>query len=127
VRGQASPRAKKFLRDANVVAWWATAVEGRGALVRLQREGLLSVPAFQVSSERLSALLSSSKEIPPSKTVRDIALLQLDRFPLRAGDALQLAAALVWCNERPRGRWFVCDDRRLAAAATAAGFEVQSV
>ena len=110
-----------------MVAWWATAVEGRGALVRLQRKGLLSVPAFQVSSERLSALLSSSKEIPPSKTVRDIALLQLDRFPLRAGDALQLAAALVWCNERPRGRWFVCDDRRLAAAATAAGFEVQSV
>jgi len=115
------------LRDADVVAWWATAVEGRGALVRLQRKGLLSVPAFQVSSERLSALLSSSKEIPPSKTVRDIALLQLDRFPLRAGDALQLAAALVWCGERPHRRWFVCDDRRLTAAATAAGFEVHSV
>jgi len=127
VRGQASPRAKKLLRDADVVAWWATAVEGRGALVRLQREGLLSVPAFQVSSERLSALLSSSKEIPPSEGVREIAIRQLERFPLRAGDALQLAAALVWCGERPRGRWFVCDDRRLAAAAAAAGFTIQNV
>jgi len=96
-------------------------------LVRLQREGLLSVPAFQVSSERLSALLSCSKEIPPSEGVREIAIRQLERFPLRAGDALQLAAALVWCGERPRGRWFVCDDRRLAAAAAAAGFTIQNV
>jgi|KBSMisStaDraftv2_1062788.scaffolds.fasta_scaffold09025_9 predicted nucleic acid-binding protein len=127
VRDQSSPRAKKLLREANVVAWWATAVEGRGALVRLQREGLLPDAAFRVSCERLSALLSTSKEILPSNNVREIALQQLERFPLRAGDALQLAAALVWCGERPRGRWFVCDDRRLAAAAAAVGFEVQSV
>ena len=127
VRDQSSPRAKKLLRDANVVAWWATAVEGRGAFVRLHREGLLSDATFRVSCERLSALLSASKEILPSDNVREIAFQQLERFPLRAGDALQLAAALIWCGERPRGRWFVCADRRLAAAATSAGFEVQSV
>lgn len=127
VRDQSSPRAKKLLRDANVVAWWATAVEGRGAFVRLQREGLLSDAAFQVSCERLSVLLSTAKEIAPSDNLRELALRQLERFPLRAGDALQLAAALVWCRERPRGRWFVCDDQRLAAAAKAAGFAVQNV
>lgn len=110
-----------------MVAWWATAVEGRGAFIRLQREGLLSEAAFRVSCERLSALLSTSKEILPSGAVREIALQQLQRFPLRAADALQLSAALAWSKERPRGRWFVCDDRRLAAAATAAGFEVHSV
>jgi predicted nucleic acid-binding protein len=115
------------LRHAGVVAWWGTAIEGRGAFVRLQREGLLSDAAFQVSCERLGALLSISKEILPSGNVREIALQQLERFPLRAGDALQLAAALVWCGERPRGRWFVCVDRRLAAAAAAAGFAVQIV
>jgi len=115
------------LREANVVAWWATAVEGRGAFVRLQGEGLLSEAAFRVSCERLSALLSTAKEILPSDNVREIALQQIEFFPLRAGDSLQLAAALVWCGERPRGRWFVCDDRRLAAAAAAVGFEVQIV
>jgi predicted nucleic acid-binding protein len=110
-----------------VVAWWATTVEGCGAFVRLHREGLLSDAAFRVSCERLSALLSTSTEILPSGDVREIALQQLERFPLRAGDALQLAAALVWCGKRPRGRWFVCDDRRLAAAASSARFAVQSV
>jgi predicted nucleic acid-binding protein len=96
-------------------------------LVRLHREGALSDSAFQVSCERLSTLLSSAKEILPSANVREIAFQQLHRFPLRAADALQLAAALLWCGERPRGRWFVCADRRLAAAASTVGFEVQSV
>jgi predicted nucleic acid-binding protein len=69
----------------------------------------------------------SAKEILPSANVREIAFEQLKRFPLRAADALQLAAALVWCGERPRGRWFVCADRRLAAVAVEAGFDVKSV
>jgi len=127
VRGQSSPRANKLLRDTDVIAWWATAVEGRSALVRLQWEGALSATAFRTSWRRFSELLDSAKEVAPSDNVREIAFRQLDRFPLRAGDGLQLAAALAWCGERPRGRWFVCADRRLAAAATAAGFEVQSV
>jgi uncharacterized protein len=96
-------------------------------LVRLQREGVLSDSAFRASCERLSAALTSSKEILPSSNVRELAFRQLERFPLRAADALQLAAALVWCGERPRGHWFVCDDRRLAAAAAEAGFDVKSV
>jgi uncharacterized protein len=96
-------------------------------LVRLQREGALSDSAFRVSCECFSTLLFSAKEILPSANVKEIACQQLERFPLRAADALQLAAALVWCGERPRGRWFVCADRRLAAAAAGAGFEVQSV
>ena len=127
VRDQSSPRAKKLWRDADAVVWWATAVEGRGALVRLHREGALSDSAFQVSCEHLSTLLSSAKEILPSANVRESAFQQLERFPLRAADALQLAAALVWCGDHPRGRWFVCADRRLGAAAAAAGFEVQHI
>jgi len=75
----------------------------------------------------LSALLSTSKEIWPSDHVKEIAFQQLERFPLRTGDALQLAAALIWCGERPRGRWFVCDDWLLSSAAAASGFEVLSV
>ena len=126
VRGPSSGRARELLRGRGVVAWWATAVEGRNAFVRLRREGHLSDSAFRVSCARLSALLSSSKEILPTETLREITLRQVERFPPRAADALQLAAALVWCGERPRGRWFICDDRRLGAAAIDAGFEVKS-
>ena len=42
-----------------------------------------------------------------------------------ADDAAQLAAALVWCRERPQRRPFICFDERLAKAAAAAGFEVR--
>ena len=46
---------------------------------------------------------------------------------LRAGDALQLAAALIWCDMRPQGRAFVCADEALTAAAEAEGFAVVQV
>jgi hypothetical protein len=44
--------------------------------------------------------------------------------PLRAGDALQLAAALVACGERPEALPFVCLDDRLRDAARREGFAV---
>jgi hypothetical protein len=65
--------------------------------------------------------------ISPADVVKESAMAQLDRFPLKASDALQLAAALIWCKHSPRGRWFVCNDRQLVTAATVAGFEVLSV
>jgi hypothetical protein len=46
------------------------------------------------------------------------------RYELRAGDAFQLASALMWCKERPRGRNFITIDRRLAAEASKIGFAV---
>src|SRR5271167_4029356 len=95
VRGQSSPHAKGLLRDTDVIAWWATVVEGRSALARLQREGTLSATAFRASWRRFSELVDSSKEVAPSDNVREIAFQQLDRFPLRAADGLQLAAALA--------------------------------
>jgi predicted nucleic acid-binding protein len=72
-------------------------------------------------------VLSGCLTIPPTDAVRELACAQLDRFPLKASDALQLAAALVWCKQISRGRRFICNDRKLLAAATAAGFEVHSV
>jgi hypothetical protein len=37
---------------------------------------------------------------------------------------LQLAASLVWCEQRPSRRSFICGDQRLAKAAESAGFSV---
>jgi uncharacterized protein len=42
--------------------------------------------------------------------------------PLRAADAFQLAAALVWCEEQPAGETFVCLDEQLREAARREGF-----
>jgi hypothetical protein len=93
----------------------------------LQRDGAISVAASHATWERLSSLLSNSTVILPSDGMRDLAVAQIERFPLQAGDALQLAAALVWCRQKPRGRQFVCNDRQLGAAAETAGFTVESV
>src|SRR4051812_29422276 len=71
VRGQSNPLAKELFRDTDVVAWWATLVEGRSALVRLQREGTLSATAFRASWRRFSELLDGSKEVAPSDNVRE--------------------------------------------------------
>ncbi len=48
----------------------------------------------------------------------------LDKYALRAAEAFQLGAAMVYCRAQPRGRWFVCFDRRLRTAADVAGFTV---
>jgi predicted nucleic acid-binding protein len=64
------------------------------------------------------------REIQPTERVRDLAERRLERYELRAADALQLAAALVWCRERPRGRSFLCRDLRLNEAARGEGFSI---
>lgn len=56
--------------------------------------------------------------------VRNQAIRLLGLHPLRAADALQLAAALVWADRRPRGHPFVCLDAGLREAAHAEGFSV---
>ncbi len=48
----------------------------------------------------------------------------VETHPLRAGDALQLAAAIVAAEERPDSIEFVTFDRRQAEAAEREGFRV---
>ena len=49
----------------------------------------------------------------------------LEKYSLRADDALQLAAALEWCEGEPSGQVFLTADRRLADAAKLAGFTLE--
>jgi predicted nucleic acid-binding protein len=127
VPGQITRRAKELIRTDVIAVWWSTPLEVRSVLNRVRREGAISSAAVRASWERASGLLSACLMIPPTDAVKESALTQLDRFPLKASDALQLAAALVWCKQNPRGRLFVCNDRQLVNAAAAAGFEVLSV
>jgi hypothetical protein len=63
-------------------------------------------------------------EVEPSERLRDIAETLPERYGLRGFDSLQLAAALVWCKEKPRQRPFASFDQQLAHAAAKAGFNV---
>jgi hypothetical protein len=99
-------------------------VEARSAFARLVRDRELNSAQRATAITLLGQLRRSWDEILPTEAVRAIAESLPDEYGVRAGDAWQLAAALVWCNERPRGRPFVCLDQRLAKAASAAGFLV---
>lgn len=121
-----SPWAGSLAREFSPVVWWATAVEILSAIARLRRTGKLDELGRLSALDHLRAMRSVWDEVAPSDTVRDQTEQLLDLYPLRAADGLQLAAALVWCRNRPRGRTFITADARLAQAATQAGFSVLS-
>jgi predicted nucleic acid-binding protein len=119
-------RACRTLRRANaaIAVWAFTRTELTSAVQRLAREELLR-PEDVVSALRRVRLLEQRwTEVEAWQAVRDRADRLLGSHALTAADALQLAAALVLASERPRGRVFVTADARLAAAASAEGFDV---
>ena len=110
--------------DADVITWWGSQVEAASALSRLGREGAINSPALEAAFARLGALAQTWDEVVPSDLVRDQATRLLRVHPLRAADALQLAAALVAAEHRPESLPLVTLDLRLREAALREGFQV---
>jgi len=108
-----------------LVLWWGTRVEAQSAFARLHREGLLDVGSVTEAVRKLEAFEHASWVIEPDDDVRDAACRLVDANPLRAGDALQLAAALTAVGHKPHGRVFVTFDQRLAEIARAGGFDLR--
>jgi predicted nucleic acid-binding protein len=111
-------------RYARQVTWWATAVEATSALNRLHRQQLLTAAGRQQALARLDHLRRRWHEVQPTDAVRDAAERLLAVHPLRAADALQLAAALTWCGHKAGGRCFIGADDALTHAAETEGFTV---
>ena len=111
--------------DEDLVVWWTTRVECLSALSRQKREGVLSPGDEAKARAVLSAIGTAWSEVQPTETVRLRAERLLSIHPLRAADALQLAAALIWAQETPRGLEFVCLDQNLREAALKEGFSIQ--
>jgi predicted nucleic acid-binding protein len=120
----ASPSARALSGQFSPVVWWATSVEINSAIARLHRTGRMDDRAKAAALDRFQAMRRDWYEVFPSDAVRDRAESLLHTYPLRAADSLQLAAALVWCRNRPKGRTFISADKRLCDAATHAGFTV---
>ena len=110
--------------DPVMLVWWATEVECASALARLARDGMLDETAETRAFERLRQIASGWHEVDPGDTVREAAVRLLRVHPLRAADALQLAAAFVLAEGRPSTLEFVTLDDRLAVAARKEGFVV---
>ena len=111
-------------QDGEMTVWWGTCVECEGAWVRLHREGAIVPEAGRRLRGEFEGLRGGWGEVQPSAEVRDAAILLIRRHPLRAADALQLAAALTWVSGSPSQRAFVSLDDRLRGAADREGFTV---
>ncbi len=111
-------------RDPMIVTWWATRVECMSAVARREREGQLDEHGATVAMDRLNDLAANWAEIAPSTRLRRAAERLLRIHPLRAGDALQLAAAMVAADGDAAMIPFVTLDERLAFAARREGFVV---
>lgn len=120
-----SPALRQLLRgDAGLVVWWGTPVECASAIARVARDGTLTSREETTVLDLLRTLERSWHEILPTTPVRQTAQRLLRVHPLRAADALQLAAALAWAAGDTRGLGLVTRDDRLADAARREGFEL---
>lgn len=104
-----------------MAVWWATGVEMQSAFARLLRMGLLTPIEHMEARRRVEALRKSWREIQPLEQLRYLAESLIDRFPLRAAEALQLSAALTWSRNTPRNRVFLSGDKQLVHAARLLG------
>lgn len=120
-----SPRARKIQRAYKMIyVCWETLVEAYSAFNRSARNNTMTQVQYAAALRKLALLRKSWNEIPPKEAVREMAIDILESYPLRAGDALQLAAAMIWCDSKPRNRVFVTFDLLLADVAAQVGFTV---
>jgi predicted nucleic acid-binding protein len=113
--------------DPSMLVWWGSEVECASAIARLERDDSLDEAAVAQAFERLKRLASAWHEVEPSDAVREAAVRFLRVHPLRAADAMQLAAAFVAGERRPASLQLVTLDDRLAAAARKEGFVLVDV
>lgn len=119
----ASARAS-LAADPVMIVWWGTRIECASALARLEREGALDEVGASRAFDNLATLASAWHEVDAGDMLRECAIRLLRVHPLRAADAVQLAAAVIAAEMRPTSLEFVTADRRLADAARKEGFAV---
>ena len=115
-------RRGQLAEDPQVLTWWASRVECASVLNRLLREGVLNSDTLEKLLGDLETFSSAWIEIQPTPRLRLRALRLLRLHPLRAADALQLAAAMIGSGEEPPTLPFLCSAPGLNEAARKEGF-----
>lgn len=93
-------------------------------MARLRREGFVNTEQERQVALVLNTIVTEWTEIQPTEELRRSSIQLLRHHPLRAADALQLAAAHLWAAGRPEGNAIICIDHRLRDAALLEGFVV---
>jgi len=110
--------------DDALTTCWLTQIECWSALARLRRRGELDDEGERDALRRLHLVYMDVSEILLTEPLRVLAGRLLRTHDLRAGDAVQLAAALLW-GQRVSDPVLVSLDRRLARAALLEGLPVR--
>lgn len=121
--GRSTDVVRLYDADGGITVWCLTEVEAASAIARKTREGM-SAERENAARSQLRFLRERWIEVSSLEGVRTRALRLLSIHSLRSADALQLAAALVSCEERTESLPFVCLDDRLADAARKERFPV---
>lgn len=113
---------RTYKSHGSMTVWWASSIECSSAICRLERDGKFERSDTAAAFEYLQELEISWRIVQPSEAVKDMAVRLLRVHRLSAADAMQLAAALIGCEQRPKSSDFVCLDKRLLEAASREGF-----
>lgn len=111
-------------RCTTIHVWTLTPIEVFSALSRLQRMGEIPSSIAEQAQANLPDIFRTFEMICDVDAVKARALRVLRMHPLKAADALQLAAALAACADNPPAHSFVTLDRVLAEAASREGFKI---
>ena len=123
IQQRATLTAQPLSARYGMAVWWSTPVEMRSAFARLLRMGQLTPTGHVQAQVLLGYMRSGWREVHPNDELREQAERFIDRFPVRAADALQLAAAMAWCLGRTKGRVLISGDSQLLDAARQLGFQ----
>jgi uncharacterized protein len=111
--------------DTRLALLSLSVVEARSAIRRRQRAGDIDQDAADFVLNALQKHLESRYlRQSINDTLIDTALDAVDRYALRAYDAMQLAGCLVLCTTERRSWTFVCSDQQLLEAARSADLSV---
>ncbi len=122
VRERATEKMRAaYEADRRLIVSWTTHTEAWSAVARKRHEGGLRSPDIRVARQRLEQLADAWLEVHDLVAVRTVAQRLLDTHSLRAADALQLGAALVFAEGRPSSLPFMTLDERLFDVAELEG------
>lgn len=122
----ATERCQTLLRtDPAVVVWEGTSVEMLSALARYRRHSKGFDDLWPGVRRDMLERWSKWSRVADWGRVAAPAQRLVTMHPLKAGDAFQLAAAIVASEDQPHQLPFVTRDRTLATAAELEGFPVE--
>ena len=121
-QAQSGKYLAQIKQDPQVLTAWHAVPECASAFCRLRREAFISERQLNDLLKQLEEVVGNWFIISPGKRLEKLTLRALRIHPLRAMDAIHLAAACLARNEEDSGMGFFSEDICLSEAAAKEGF-----